>query len=111
MTDLGTAGGLSSHAYRINDLGQVVGYAPANGGEIPFVYENGKISDLRTLSGLDFQVATGINNRGQISGYGQINGVSHGFLLTPIPEPSQWLMLLMGSGLLLVCGNRRLRLA
>ena len=36
--------------------------------------------------------ATGINDRGQIIGTGLIDGERHGFLLTPVPEPSTvWL--------------------
>jgi hypothetical protein len=32
----------------------------------------------------------------QIVGSGQRGGVNHGFLLTPIPEPETWMLLLLG---------------
>jgi probable HAF family extracellular repeat protein len=51
------------------------------------------MQDLNNLldasgNGWALKQADGINDRGQIVGYGVHNGVTHGFLLTPTPEPS-----------------------
>ncbi len=52
-----------------------------------FLWQNGTLIDLNTLlaanSGWILQRATGINDSGQIVGYGMHNGVLSGFLLTP----------------------------
>src|SRR5262249_29219537 len=55
-----------------------------------FVWQNGLITDLNTLidSGLGWvlQIATGINDNGQITGTGTVGGQTHAFLLTPNPQ-------------------------
>ena len=52
-----------------------------------FLWQNGTLIDLNTLlpanSGWILQRATGINDSGQIVGYGTHNGVLSGFLMTP----------------------------
>lgn len=89
MQDLGTLGGGSlSYAYDINDSGQVVGQSlTAAQGYRAFLWENGQMKDLNTLiptdSGWVLREARAINKRGQIVGYGVINGQAHAFLLTP----------------------------
>ena len=91
-TDLGTlatgnAG--QSAAYAVNNAGEVVGYAEADDGEFhAFRYTNdGGMQDLNALlsenSGWVLQVAHGINDQGQIVGWGVLNGVRRAFLLTP----------------------------
>lgn len=118
MIDLGSWGG-SSHGKGINDNGQVVGIAyygyDAYGNDRAFVTQNGIMTDLNTLvdstSGWYLRGATGINNNGQITGYGSNNlGQQHAFLLTPlslvtIPIPtSAWLF---GSALIGLAGLKR----
>ncbi|MBV9274591.1 MAG: hypothetical protein JO333_11905, partial [Verrucomicrobia bacterium] len=53
-----------------------------------FLYTAGTVQDLNNLlatnPGWILQTATGINNAGQIVGYGTINGQIHAFLLTPL---------------------------
>jgi hypothetical protein len=54
----------------------------------------------------------GINNSGEILGYGDYQGGFHGFLLTPvsaaaIPELSTWAMMLAGFAGLGFAGYRR----
>lgn len=124
MTDLGTLGGQNSNATGINDFGEVVGRAETADGEYhAFLFSHGGMTNINLL---DVMVATGwmdievidINNNGQILGnaFDPNTGSDHGFLLSytpdtifdpqqyvpssPIPEPSTYLMLLAGLGLL-----------
>ena len=99
MQDLGTLNGYDSQATAINNAGQVVGLINISGvGSEAVVYSNGTMKDLNTLllPGSDWwlQVATDINNNGQICGYG-INptGQQDIFVLTPVPEPSTFALL------------------
>ena len=90
LKDLGVLGGkyATTWGLGINDSGVVVGQcAPDKGGYLAFVYSGGKIRNLNRLipkkSGWVLNDATGINNAGQIVGYGQHKGQTHAFLLTP----------------------------
>jgi probable HAF family extracellular repeat protein len=91
MIDLGTLGGHNSGAMAINDAAQpqIVGYsevAPGVSGSHAFLYQNGVMTDLNTLlspgSGWVLESARGINNVGEITGIGTINGQLHAYLLT-----------------------------
>jgi probable HAF family extracellular repeat protein len=99
MNDLGALGGTanSSEANAINNKGVIVG----NSNGHAFVYENGLMTDLNTLidPSLGFTLinATGINNLGQIVGYGTVNVLytdgkvysqERAFALTPTPIPA-----------------------
>jgi probable HAF family extracellular repeat protein len=58
----------------------------------PFLWTKQKgMQDLNNLippkSGWVLEYAASINNRGQITGSGTINGETHAFLLTPISSP------------------------
>lgn len=81
LIDLGTLGGRESHAYSINDRGQVVGDAiTATGASHAFLWHKGVMTDLGTLGGTG-SAATAINNRGQIVGLSTIaTGEMHAFL-------------------------------
>jgi probable HAF family extracellular repeat protein len=94
MIDLGTlTGGNYASALAINSTGQeVVGTStvPSNSGYLiyhAFVYEPGSMTDLNNLipagSGWLLQSATGVNDAGEIVGYGTYQGQQSGFLLTP----------------------------
>jgi probable HAF family extracellular repeat protein len=91
---LPTAPGHTSHAYAVNALGQVVGSHCAAGQDPrschATVWTNGVRQDLHTLltapSGQTLVQATGINDRGQITGWMLDAGHTYrAFLLTPQP--------------------------
>ncbi len=106
MQDLGDlpGGGDSSFAAGINDAGQVVGHSAATAGNRAFLWSGGVLQDLNGLidaSGWTLTNARGINNLGQVVGWGfDADGAQRGFLLTPVsaavPEPSTWAMMLPG---------------
>ena len=103
-TDLGTLGGVYSKAFGINTSGQVVGQAyTASGGEDAFYTVGDTMYDLNTLlpahSGWLLTGAAAINDNGQITGLGVINGQDHAFLLTPnaVPEPSALALFSVGA--------------
>lgn len=113
-SDLGTLGGTNSVAYGINASGQAVGYSYTTGNAAErafFADVTGPMIDLNTLlpagSGWVLTRATGINDVGQISGYGTIGGQQHAFLLT-IPEPTSFSILALGGIALL--RRKRVRL-
>lgn len=110
MTDLSTLGIGPSVAHAINNLGQVVGTLgqladmPDQGGG-GFLYSNGQMTNLDDLidPALGWRVAfaSGINDSGQIVGWGTHNGrEKRGFLMTPIPEPSTIALLASAAALL-----------
>jgi probable HAF family extracellular repeat protein len=119
MADLGTLGGAGSNAYGINNFGQVVGAsltAGAGGQDHAFLYSAGSISDLNNLidpsSGWNLNVATAINDSGQIVGFGSHNGQTEAFLLTPTPTtpaavPAPPAVILFGLGFGCLTGYRR----
>jgi len=79
-------------AFEINHMEQVVGYSlnGTNGNQIPFLWQNGKLTDLRTLvAGIppDFFLrrAVAINNRGLI--VVTANGTDRFAVLAPIDRP------------------------
>ncbi|MDD2336419.1 MAG: DUF3466 family protein [Geobacteraceae bacterium] len=112
MIDLGALGeaGNTSQAYDINEAGTIVGSSNGHA----FMYSNGQMVDLNTFIdpslGITLTTATGINNLGQIVGYGTVETYNsdgmlflqeRAFALTPstTPTPIPPTLLLFGSGL------------
>jgi probable HAF family extracellular repeat protein len=87
MVDVdGRTGTSTSVGWAINNLGVVVGRIDVSNGYHAFI-STGKLQDLNQLipksSGWVLSEARGINDAGQISGYGFHNGQERAFLLTP----------------------------
>jgi len=112
--DLGTVGSdTNSYAYGINNKDQIVGSSGTGDGERAFLDDSNGITDLNSLigtnSGWILDEARGINDSGQIVGWGNFDGNIHAFLLTPVmvPEPSAIVLLGIGGVSLLAYGWRR----
>jgi probable HAF family extracellular repeat protein len=90
MADIGTLGGQYSEGRAITATGQVVGQSSVDGyyNVHAFVYGKGRMSDLNAPNGIagsgwTLTNGTGINNVGQIVGYGtNPGGQQRGFVLT-----------------------------
>jgi probable HAF family extracellular repeat protein len=87
---LGTLpGGTNSGGYDINDSNQIVGFSntATSASDAMIWTQKGGMKDLNNLippnSGWVLVLANWINNSGQITGYGTINGENRAFLLTP----------------------------
>jgi probable HAF family extracellular repeat protein len=97
---VGYAGGW---AYDINNNGQIVGALLNNAWQYSggFLYSGGTTQDLQSLippsSGWTSLTPRSISDNGFVVGQGTHNGVSHAFLLTPIPEPSTFALLGIGA--------------
>lgn len=103
-TDIGSLGGNQTVANAINDLGQVVGYSNYSGNHSSsaFLSDGTSIVDLLALPGVreagwtEIINAIAINNKGQITGIGTLDGNRQAFIMSPIPEPSQALLSIAG---------------
>jgi probable HAF family extracellular repeat protein len=80
--DLGALpGGKDSHAFAINESGQIAGEAETPFGYHAFLYSKGTMADLGTLGGSD-SYGQSINRSGQVAGISYLSGNSdfHAFL-------------------------------
>ena len=95
-------------AYGINNHGQVVGVG--NGGAMIWDSING-MQNLNSLipanSGIFLNQANGINDSGEIVGTGVVGGEEVGFILTPVPEPGSFSLLLAGLAGMLIYVRRQ----
>lgn len=102
VTQLDLLHGSAVQPVSINNQGQVFGRLYTANNELhPFFYSNGEMMDLNTvLPGVvwDNRLALPLNDAGQIAASAMVNGEVHAFLLTPVPEPETWAMLLAGLG-------------
>jgi len=109
------AGGADeSQAFDVNSFGQIVGWGTGDAGQRAFLYSAADgMLDLNSLidpaSPLNATLidARAINDHGQIAGIALIDGTMHGYLLTPVPEPHEWAMMLAGLGIVGVVAKRR----
>lgn len=91
MQDLGALPSSNSSyslALGINNLAQVVGYSDPSGkgSYLATLWRSGAVIDLNSFvlgTGWLLQKATGINDKGQIVGYGTINDQGRAYILTP----------------------------
>ena len=111
-----------SYVSAINASGYSVGYSDTAGvghQEAVLWSPSGKATDLGVVLGRAWSdtEAVGLNNSGDIIGYGDYHGGQYGFLLTPVsasplsatavPEVSTWAMLVVGFAGLGFAGYRR----
>ena len=120
-TNLGTLYSDNSAATGINSNSDVVGnlFTTTNGINTDvgaFIYTGGTMLDLNTLlpveNGWTLKEADGINDSGQVVGYG-INpqGQTHAFLMTVVPEPGAIAMGAVAAVPMIVRRRRRLEIA
>ncbi len=89
-TDLGTAGECESEAMDVNACGQIVGQAKSPDVYWRAVLSQGRMFILNDLidadAGWDLRRALGINDFGQIVGFGEYENAEQAFLLNPTIE-------------------------
>lgn len=92
LQTIGRLGGNNGCALGCNNKGQVVGWSEITPGKPQrhaFLWQNDMLYDLNNLiiasdnQGWILEVASAINENGQIVGYGSYNGKKRAFLLTP----------------------------
>jgi probable HAF family extracellular repeat protein len=90
--NLGTLGGANGVANALNNSNQVVGWSQiASGAQHAFLYSNGVMQDLNSLTalptGFTLTSAVGIDADGDIVAYAtDSSGQTHEVMLTPIPQ-------------------------
>ncbi|MCE3603638.1 FxDxF family PEP-CTERM protein [Massilia sp. P8910] len=112
LTDLGWGAQRDSNAVDINELGQIVGYgADANGQNRGFIYQHGQLVQLDTVvdpsANWVIKSTYSINDHGLILADACKLGVCGTVVLSPVPEPETYAMMLAGLGLLGFCARRR----
>lgn len=117
--DLGALPGFEySSAFSISNSGFIVGesYSPVSGVMAGTLWANGDILDLNDFldpsdvsDGWVIKSAVDVNDAGAIVGYAsnKLTGAVHAYLLSPIPEPGTYALMLAGLGA--VAGAARAR--
>lgn len=110
MTNIGALPGHSDAiALDINNSGYAVGSSGPDGWSRAFIWSaSDGMLDLTSLIDPNdpwaghtvLKDATAINERGQIVGFADFNGLGHAYLLTPVPEPETQASLLAGLGVI-----------
>ncbi len=107
-------GGLTSISVTdINNAGQLVGWWEPNNGlddyALGFFLDGAEYTTIR-FPGAHRTVALGLNDKGEIVGYYWAREYGmHGFIATPVPEPSMWILLLAGMSCVVCLVLRRRR--
>lgn len=116
---LDTFGGSFNQVMGLNNFGQVVGQAQDEFGiyHAYFTGPNGQgifdldhEQDILDAGWSNIRLAA-INDLGQIAGTGDHNGVRRPFLLTPVPEPETYAMMLAGLSVLGFVRRRKIKAA
>jgi hypothetical protein len=85
----------------INSSNQVVGFYRQSAGGYRAVAWDGTVAVPLTAyvnqPGWVLELATGINDSGQIVGMGEFEGLTHAFLLTPVPAPASLCVFVLGA--------------
>ncbi len=90
VRDIDTFNSVQSAGRAINLRGDIVGdYSPQFGNLKAFLYTGGRMQDLKSLldntgNGWELLSAVGLNDNGQIAGYGNFNGAARGFIAGPV---------------------------
>lgn len=115
--NLGTLGGDQSIAFGINVLGQVVGSANSIDSNVlratlwndVTAIDLNSFLDINTSSAWLLTEAKDINDSGWIVGnaMNMTTGYTHAFLLTPVPEPENYLMMVVGISLVVGVSRRK----
>jgi probable HAF family extracellular repeat protein len=113
---LDTLGGSFNEVRGLNNLGQVVGHSQTEDGiyHAFFTGTNGQgltnleiETDIMNAGWSNIRVSA-INDFGQIAGTGDHNGIRRPFLLSPVPEPETYAMMLAGLSVLGFLRRRKL---
>jgi len=114
MTGLGSFGFTFSQANDVNGLGWIVGNATNVSGapSVAVLWQNGIGLNLNTQldggAGWTLRSAEGVNDQGQIVGYGTFNGQTRAFVLTNVvPEPATVALVATGLALMGLVARRR----
>lgn len=96
----------------INNAGLLVGNAETATNIFPWSYDPAlgfsNLNNDINAPGWVLRSTADINNHGQILGTGVFNGQADGFILTPVPEPRAWSLMLAGfAALAFVIKTRR----
>lgn len=104
-------------AFALNEATQVVGFAVASDGSpLATLWQGGMAIDLNTVAaaaglpaGWVLRNALDINESGAIVGIATQTGtgLTHAYLLSPVPEPAAWALLLAGLAVLGLAGLQR----
>jgi uncharacterized membrane protein len=97
VTRLEVPGFLNTNAQAINDVGQIAGWYGAGGVAHGFLLSDGTYTTLDVPAAQSTHLY-GINNAGLVVGdYTDAAGSEHGFLASPVPEPSALVLLVIGT--------------